>query len=566
MPHPLRSTLLAAALFGLLARPGLAAEPADPPSAAGAYLAGDFAISRGDMAQATDDFLAALASDPQNLDLTRHAFLAALMSSNPAAAQLARALPGDEAATLLLADDDVALADWSGALHRFESLPDTGVIALMRPLLVAWAQYGAGDTDAALATLQPPPGQRRIPGVYVLHAAMIADLAGRIAEADTSYRRAASASAQPPDLREGQILASWQMRQGQPDAAAATLRQLGGTSDEIGLTTANLWRSAMRRPVGSAADGIAEAYLEMASAMRAQDATDFAQILLRLALDLRPDFSAARLMLAEIDDAAGRQRRALDELAAIPVNDPLAPMAAMRRALLRDDMGDPARAIADLRTLAAAHPHHSAPLVALGDTLRQEHHYRAAIAAYSQALTLLPGPEVVAWSILFSRGVAYDRLGDWPHAEADLRAALALAPQRPSLLNYLGYSLADRGIDLTEARSMIARALQQRPHDAAILDSMGWVMLRQGQVADAIAMLLRAVEASPEDAIINGHLGDAYAAAGETLQAGYQWRRALALHPEPHDAARLEAKLRQNLPAPAAQPLAASVRAAAPVR
>ncbi|MGH7212991.1 MAG: hypothetical protein ACREF1_16205, partial [Acetobacteraceae bacterium] len=89
----------------------MAAVPGATPNRFGAFLAGDFAVSEGDMATAAGDFLAALAADPQNPDLTRHAFLAALMSDRPEAVELARALPGDEAATLLLADADVAVGD-----------------------------------------------------------------------------------------------------------------------------------------------------------------------------------------------------------------------------------------------------------------------------------------------------------------------------------------------------------------------------------------------------------------------------------------------------------------------
>ena len=80
------------------------------------------------------------------------------------------------------------------------------------------------------------------------------------------------------------------------------------------------------------------------------------------------------------------------------------------------------------------------------------------------------------------------------------------------------------------------------------MDSLGWVMLRQGEVTEAVRTLERAVELDPEDASINGHLGDAYWAAGRKLEATYQWRRALIFNPEPEDAAKLEAKLQNGRP------------------
>jgi len=118
-----------------------------------------------------------------------------------------------------------------------------------------------------------------------------------------------------------------------------------------------------------------------------------------------------------------------------------------------------------------------------------------------------------------------------------------LSPDQPFVLNYLGYSYADMGHRLDEARAMIQRAAERRPNDAAITDSLGWVMYRQGDYKQAVKTLERAVELEPEDATINSHLGDAYFAAGRKIEAQYQWRRALALNPPPDDAAKLEAKL-----------------------
>ena len=115
------------------------------------------------------------------------------------------------------------------------------------------------------------------------------------------------------------------------------------------------------------------------------------------------------------------------------------------------------------------------------------------------------------------------------------------------MLNYLGYSWADQGINLPRARQMIERAAELRPNDGAIADSMGWVELREGHIDAAIAALERAAELMPEDPTINGHLGDAYWQAGRKREAEFQWRRALALNPEPDDAAKLEAKLQQHL-------------------
>ena len=93
---------------------------------------------------------------------------------------------------MLLADHDAADGNWAAAENRFAGLPrqglTQGLTQLLQPLLVAWAQQGAGHTDAALATLHPFIEGQRSRFIYALHGALIADLAGRTAEAGRLYR------------------------------------------------------------------------------------------------------------------------------------------------------------------------------------------------------------------------------------------------------------------------------------------------------------------------------------------------------------------------------------------
>ncbi|MEJ0018941.1 MAG: tetratricopeptide repeat protein [Acetobacteraceae bacterium] len=178
-----------------------------------------------------------------------------------------------------------------------------------------------------------------------------------------------------------------------------------------------------------------------------------------------------------------------------------------------------------------------------GDSLRGKQRFAEAIGAYDRAIERIATAGPTDWLAYYNRGICYERSRQWGRAEADFKYALTLAPDQPFVLNYLGYSWADMGQNLPQAREMIEKAVQRRPNDGAIVDSLGWVMLRQGQIADAVRTLERAVELDPEDSSINSHLGDAYWAAGRKLEATYQWRRALIFNPEPDDVAKIEAKL-----------------------
>ena len=150
--------------------------------------------------------------------------------------------------------------------------------------------------------------------------------------------------------------------------------------------------------------------------------------------------------------------------------------------------------------------------------------------------------------IFYFRGICNERSKKWQQAEADLKKALELFPDQPHVLNYLGYSWVDQGINLDEGMQMIRRAVEQRPDDGYIVDSLGWAYYRIGNYEEAVKHLERAVELKPEDPTINDHLGDAYWRIGRALEAQFQWAHARDLKPEPEELTKIEEKLKVGLP------------------
>ncbi len=531
-----------------------------PSRAFGDYLAGRFAAQQGDLDVAADRLEAALTQDGGVMEVANQAFIAAVMAGRSSAARLAAGVHDNAVAELVLADRDVRAENWDIAKARFTGLPAQGLTQILRPLLIAWAEQGAGHASAALATLQPALDEQRLRGVMALHAAMIADLGGLKPDADRLYQLA-QAEYGGLNIRLGQILASWQARQGNLDEARQTIRDMVAVNGDIALARPALERDVAERAVRNAADGIAETYLAMAATLRQQNANDSAQVLLRLALDLRNDFTAARLLLADIQEAAKRTQAAIDTLASVPPSDPLAAVVALRRASLLDSMGQEQEASRILEGLAQQYPDRPEPLAQIADNLRLHSHFGEAVAAYDRAIARIGTPTRTNWPLFYERGVALERAGEWPKAEADFEYALQLAPDQPNVLNYLGYAWVEQRHNVDRARHMIERAVEQRPNDGAFIDSLGWALLREGDVAGALKNLERAVELQPEDPTINAHFGDALDAAGRRREAEFQWRRALNLKPEPEDQARIESKLRG---AEAAPPQQAATPGAAP--
>ncbi|WP_291299273.1 tetratricopeptide repeat protein [Elioraea sp.] len=566
-----RFAILPLALLAACAS-GVAQAPAtDPPTVRvgqfrptgmfGAYLAGRLAASEMDTAVAADQFSRALAADPNNPELLQRAFLATLADGRDATPLARRVLQRDPQA--LIANLDVAVADANaGRFDRVETrlrtLSREGAGQLLQPLLLAWAQLGRNQGDAALATLRPLTEGVRFRGTFALHAGLIADLAGRPAEADRYFRLALSEGG-GQSLRLAEIVAGFEARQGRQEAAGRLLAELSATSDDVAMVEARIKGDLARRSVRDARDGMAEALLGLAGALRQQEASEFAMLLLRLALALRPDFGPATVLLADLLENDRRFEAAQVVLGAVSGGSPYAPMAQLRAAVLLDRLDRTDAALAALESLAAADPARPEPLARMGDILRTRSRFPEAARAYDRAVARLGPPERRQWTLYYARGIANERAKDWPRAERDFLTALDLSPDQPYVLNYLGYSWVEQGRELSRARAMIERAVELRPHDGHIVDSLGWVLFRIGDYRGAVRWLERAVELEPRDSVINDHLGDAYWAVGRQAEARFQWRRALNLGPEPIEIGRIEVKLRDGLPIPPASVAAGPV-------
>jgi Flp pilus assembly protein TadD len=151
------------------------------------------------------------------------------------------------------------------------------------------------------------------------------------------------------------------------------------------------------------------------------------------------------------------------------------------------------------------------------------------------------------WILFYSRGVAYERTKRWSLAEVDFLRALELEPDQPLVLNYLGYSWIEKGHNIHQAREMVEKAVELRPNDGYVVDSLGWALYKLGKYKEATHHLERAVELRPQDPTINDHLGDAFWKVGRQIEARFQWRHALAFEPNKKLEGELRAKLQNGL-------------------
>ncbi|MGA3294045.1 MAG: tetratricopeptide repeat protein [Candidatus Acidiferrales bacterium] len=146
-------------------------------------------------------------------------------------------------------------------------------------------------------------------------------------------------------------------------------------------------------------------------------------------------------------------------------------------------------------------------------------------AQKAEQLARDPSEKQAAWFLL---GAIYERQKKYDLAEQQFRKVLDANPNNAAVLNYLGYMLADRGIRLDEATSMIQSAVKQEPNNGAYLDSLGWAYYKQNKLAEAEEYLRKAVDREAHDPTILSHLGNVYIKLGQTERAAEILERSLA--------------------------------------
>jgi tetratricopeptide (TPR) repeat protein len=548
------------AACGQLPAPAAAApgEPGEITNALGSYLAGRHAQHEHDYGAAAEYFGRALAQDPNDYDLINKTFLFATSEGRIAeatrlAAQINRIDPGAPLPALTLVVAKLKAGDYAGAAAVADTLPTDGVHRFVTPLIIAWTRIGQGQPEAALAPLAKLKEVQGFAPLVDFHEGLIADYENHAADAEAAYQRVLQ-SATRSNWRTVETLGNLYERTARADEARALYQRFISENPDSDMVVVALARlSSGEKPpprIANVADGTAEALFDIASVLNQSETADLSLIYGRLAVELKPDFPLAQLLVGDILEAQHRAAEALTIDRGISPQSPYAWAARLRAAANLETLGRSDEAIAELQAMAAERPDRTQPLVQLGDIMRVKNRFPEAVAAYDQAIARIAKSDARHWVLFYTRGIALERAGQWPRAEADLMHALELQPEQPMVLNYLGYSWVEKGMHLAEAMKMIERAVQLRPNDGYIIDSLGWAFYRLGNFSQASQHLEHAAELRPEDPTINDHLGDAYWQTGRVAEARTQWRRALQFGPEAAEIKTIETKLDKGIEKP----------------
>ena len=449
-------------------------------------------------------------------------------------------------AQLVLVTDALRRSDWKAARDyvagRADKTGDDAVARLVTPPLNSWIDAGLREKSPERHLLDA--GGRGLPQpAFQLEAALVQLATGRKADA------VALADKVTLTDRTSQLvavrLAATLDKAGESDAAKRLRGRIalaaGEREDPVLLLP--------DQPVINPRGGVAHWFGLLADGFaRTPNSNPKIPLLFaRVAYWLEGSDWQARAALVEALDRNERQDDALGVLQ--DGRMPLPAVLVMRQAELLADDDKTAEAVALAERAVATDKPARTLLVRYADVARRSNDPRAAERAYARLEADLGDDDfdkALHGSILIARAELLLQANDWDAAEPLLDKAIALRPDDPNILNFVGYSSIERRKNVDKSLAQIEAAWAQDPQSAAVTDSLGWAYFLTGRVDEAVPLLEKAQGGDPGNAVIVEHLGDAYWQAGRRFQARYTWRAA-ALLAEADMATRIAAKLRDGL-------------------
>ncbi len=521
---------------------------------AGAYLAANQANRDNNYDAAARYYTLALTRDPNSPFLLQNALLTYVAKgdvkrSTAIARKIADGPLGSQLADLVLLSDAIKQEDYSKAADILQK-SEQRFSPLLFELLSGWVQLGQGQITATIERFDgmTSPKAMQLFGQY--HKALALAVVGDFETADKILQGGEDGNLR---INRGSLIAHAEILsqlERNDDALKMLDKALRGTADPSVLHLRD--RIAKGGMVDydfitNAREGAAEVFFTLSSVLSGEQNDRYSLIYARLSEYLRPGYSEAVLLTAEILKDQKQYDLATKTYASLSPDDPMYVNAELGRADALEAAEKYDASIEVLQNLARGHGDIPRIHMSLGDVFRSMERYEDAAAAYSRAIDLIPEPAKNHWFLFYARGIANERTKHWEQAEADFKKALELSPDQPLVLNYYGYSLVEKHQRLEEAQKMIEKAVAARPTDGYITDSLGWIFYTVGKYKEAVAPMERAVELVPLDPVITDHLGDVYWKVGRKREANFQWRRALSFKPDDKVAERIRRKLEVGL-------------------
>ncbi len=550
---------------------------ATPPPAdnvVGDYLTARLAARANDVETASDAFANARRKAPSSPAIRRTAFYFHLAAGDyEQALALAELLAKDEHADdggfakATLSVRAIKLNRYGEAKRLIRDAREAGFPRPAANIIDAWAVAGAEGEEAALETLRSSAGEE-YRGFYPLHAALLSENLGNADDARSAYQAAIMSFSGSAEI---EAYGAFLERDGDDAATREYYELLAGQegyaryAGKAGLARLAKGVASSSRKV-TPSRGAAIALYSLASGVlqntwQRRDAAEKAGYrvgnadynmslaMARLALYLDPGFDDARRFAGSILNVYGEHEEAIAALSMVRSSSAYYEQAQIEIAGAHEALGDTEKAINILRSAIRSVPGAVDARLSLAGLLASKRKHSEAASVMDDVIAQLPeDPRSNAWRFYLTRAASLIEVDEWERAEADLERAVELAPEEATVLNYLGYSWAERGVNLDEAFALIEKAVALEPTSGAIIDSLGWAYYQLGNYKDAVGHLEQAASLEPADPTITDHLGDVYWRLGRKIEAQYQWERVLELDPDEDVADKVRGKISNGLP------------------
>lgn len=522
-----------------------------PATLSGSFLSGQFAQDRSDWDSASTFFAKILDTNPSEDDIQRRLMALEMGSGHyDQALIIADKVSKDGGKDKALANLLLSLASFKAgkfdeALQIVNNSQSDALGIAILPLLKTWAEAGQGKTN--ISQLKDSPSlvyQAVLVASYTKDKAVLSQLAN-----DYDFTKTPTPVSRLEDI--ALIFAHY----GEADEAKSIYAALKSAIpdrasfyDEKVKLIDNNGDIPLPTNLNSPQVGLSDAVFDMAQIL-SNGYQDSARLFAHMSLYLNQDNPSSYELLAQIASNNKLYSEATDYLSRIDTsNDPQRKTQIQRQiAQLQVLAGHPDEAIRILKELVENEKNIDAQ-IQIGDIYRGQDDFKNALNAYNDAYDML-GNKITAkyWDLSFARGMANERLKNWDQAEKDLQTALLFEPDQPYVLNYLGYSWADQGVNLEKASEMIEKAARLKPNDGAIIDSLGWIYYRMKQYDKAVATLEKAIQLAPTEPELNDHLGDAYWNVGRKSEARFQWKRAVSFTTDNASITKIQNKIDNGL-------------------
>lgn len=536
----------------LLPTPATASRPS---SAARTYLEARAAAIEGDHSRSAQLLAQLVDNSAANRTITREALSQAISGGDmKLALRLVRTLPAADIpieARMLQVAEALRSNDTRRAVALLQERSEAGDLGFVRPFVQAWAAADGKNQTQALSALDGLTSGNLLAALGPEHRALILLKFGKVAEAQPFVDQALKTG----PAREARLrMAFAEAYLGLGDRARATtmVQGLGTGAAAAGQLVLQGKSDGVR--IDNSRRAFSELLIVLAAELHRLRNERMPVALSQVARFSAPENSAATVMLGLMLSRRDRVDEAVAALRDVPASDPFYTQARDAEVRALTDADRQAEALQVAQRVIASGATGVSDFARLGDILSNMKRHDEAAAAYARALQLV-GPTGGAedrWPLLLLQAAALEEANRWPETRHLLTQALALAPNEPLILNFLGYAKLERGEDLDSAEAMIRKASALAPDDASITDSLGWAVYKRGRTKEAIEILTRAAKGDPTQAEIHEHLGDALYKAGNKYEARYAWSAALVTA-EDDVATRLKAKIEAGLtPATAA--------------